>query len=406
MPTISELGQRVKARHPGVYDDLPDDEVGRRVQAKYPGKYDDFADSGQVAMSPLAAPRAATEAAPEDPFTATLGRVAVESLPSTVGFLGESIGTLGGYPGRIGGATAGGSLGEGVREILQGGPLSPRDIAQAGAEQGAYSVAGGALAKAGSKFAGGLMRGALRIGKPIEGEVKIGSELFPDPVPTLLADKVKASPKGAVKIRGLRKEAGEDIGGLIESESGRELSTRGALKHAKEMLLDESIPKAERAKIFNDLVTFYREKGAKMDPDLMQRVKRRYGGIYKGWNKGRDPLTEPIRGEMAGRISQGAQEELEQIPGMRQLNKRYQTLKGAQKAVERSVNRPEPDWEIQKPGTLPLLRGVLGNRGLNSGAAIALAGPKWQTLFRQSPRLAMELWNELTYRAEPDATYQ
>jgi hypothetical protein len=32
-----ELGQRVKAKYPGIYDDLADDEVGRRLKAKYPG---------------------------------------------------------------------------------------------------------------------------------------------------------------------------------------------------------------------------------------------------------------------------------------------------------------------------------------------------------------------------------
>jgi hypothetical protein len=38
---ISDLGRKVKAKYPGVYDDLPDAEVGRRVRAKYP-EYSDF----------------------------------------------------------------------------------------------------------------------------------------------------------------------------------------------------------------------------------------------------------------------------------------------------------------------------------------------------------------------------
>lgn len=40
--TISDLGKRVKAKYPGTYDDLADDEVGRKVQSKFPGSYDDF----------------------------------------------------------------------------------------------------------------------------------------------------------------------------------------------------------------------------------------------------------------------------------------------------------------------------------------------------------------------------
>lgn len=45
MPTINDLGQKVKAKYPGVYDDLSDAEVGSKVKAKFPGAYDDFTDA-------------------------------------------------------------------------------------------------------------------------------------------------------------------------------------------------------------------------------------------------------------------------------------------------------------------------------------------------------------------------
>lgn len=41
--TIIDLGQKVKAKYPGTYDNLDDAEVGRRVQAKYP-QYSQFMD--------------------------------------------------------------------------------------------------------------------------------------------------------------------------------------------------------------------------------------------------------------------------------------------------------------------------------------------------------------------------
>lgn len=47
MPTIIDLGQKVKQKYPGVYDDLSDNEVGQKVKQKYPGSYDDFADVEQ-----------------------------------------------------------------------------------------------------------------------------------------------------------------------------------------------------------------------------------------------------------------------------------------------------------------------------------------------------------------------
>jgi hypothetical protein len=51
MASISELGQRVKAKYPGSYDDMDDASVGRAVQAKFPGQYDDFTDGPQMIAS-------------------------------------------------------------------------------------------------------------------------------------------------------------------------------------------------------------------------------------------------------------------------------------------------------------------------------------------------------------------
>ncbi len=45
MPTILDLGQRVKAKYPGQYDDLSDVDLGRKVKAKYAQEYSDFTDA-------------------------------------------------------------------------------------------------------------------------------------------------------------------------------------------------------------------------------------------------------------------------------------------------------------------------------------------------------------------------
>ena len=44
MPTVIDLGQKVKQKYPGSYDDLSDLELGQRTKTKYPGSYDDFTD--------------------------------------------------------------------------------------------------------------------------------------------------------------------------------------------------------------------------------------------------------------------------------------------------------------------------------------------------------------------------
>lgn len=46
MPTVEDLGRKIKAKYPGKYDDMSDAEVGRRVKTKYPGAYDDFVETG------------------------------------------------------------------------------------------------------------------------------------------------------------------------------------------------------------------------------------------------------------------------------------------------------------------------------------------------------------------------
>jgi hypothetical protein len=45
LPTVEDLGRNAKAKYPGAYDDVPDDELGRRIKTKYPGAYDDYADA-------------------------------------------------------------------------------------------------------------------------------------------------------------------------------------------------------------------------------------------------------------------------------------------------------------------------------------------------------------------------
>lgn len=50
MATIIDLGQKVKAKYPGQYDDLSDEEVGRKVKAKYPTEYADFSDTQKTSV--------------------------------------------------------------------------------------------------------------------------------------------------------------------------------------------------------------------------------------------------------------------------------------------------------------------------------------------------------------------
>ena len=341
-------------------------------------------------------------------FTLGARNRALSFLPAAGGVVGGMAGAAGGPWGAIAGAGAGGAAGEGLREALMGEAVDPTRIGMEGGGQALGQGIGGLAAKGAAKLARPIMRNALRLGKPIGGQVKVGSELYPDPVETTLLENIQTNPKGAVKAGSLKRATGEDIGSLLRKEAaaGTEIKTSETLRYAKELLKDKSLPAKEKAKVFNELMTFYRDKGARMDPELAQAVKRRYGGKYKNWNKGKDPLTDPIEGAVAGEISRGAGEELNKIPGMAGLNQRYAALKGAEKATEKAVRRPDPLWQVQAPSTYPILRGLLGNKSLNSRVAIKLADPSVQEALRQTPRAIVELLEQLAYSDEPDATGQ
>ncbi len=80
MANVAELGQKVKGKYPGQYDDLPDDEVGRRLKAKFPGAYDDFSDDAPKAQ-PQAQPPA--PAAPQsESLMSRAGKIAGSVIPS------------------------------------------------------------------------------------------------------------------------------------------------------------------------------------------------------------------------------------------------------------------------------------------------------------------------------------
>lgn len=79
MPTVAELGQKIKAKYPGSYDDLADDQLGLKIQAKFPGSYDDFAPAAS-AKAPIAAglqqtpaPWGMPSAGPHKTFADTFG---------------------------------------------------------------------------------------------------------------------------------------------------------------------------------------------------------------------------------------------------------------------------------------------------------------------------------------------
>lgn len=72
--TVTDLGQLVKTKYPGQYDDLDNADLGRRVKAKYPGAYDDFGDVTQVPAQSVS-----------PSWSQRLGLTGAENAPLSVG---------------------------------------------------------------------------------------------------------------------------------------------------------------------------------------------------------------------------------------------------------------------------------------------------------------------------------
>lgn len=163
--TITDLGKKVKAKHPGQYDDLPDDEVGRRVKAKFPGDYDDFEDHPVTpGMERLGGvPPGPVPITEVNPMASRMTKTPGWDDPATVGsgvkmaaqFLASPITGILSAPGQIidwakrGGHNAGPS----------GGFLSEDPFGMA------Y---GNALAATGAESGNTIKQGAQRVGKVID----------------------------------------------------------------------------------------------------------------------------------------------------------------------------------------------------------------------------------------------
>jgi len=390
VPTVAELGQRVKAKHPGAYDDLPDDELGRRVKAKYPGSYDDFIDT-----TPMASQNATLIRTPSP----VLG-----ALPTIGGMIGGLAGgAVGGIPGAVAGAAGLGAIGEAGRRLGRGLPIGFQNIGAGAAEQAAYELAGQGLGRAAAGAARPLMRRALGVGQALQ-------KTFPDVTETVLREGIPVSQGGVAKANALREASARALNDLLSQARtrGTMLNTRRVTLPVRELLRSNVIPDEEKAAIAQKLVRFLGDKTARMDPVLLKEIKQFYQNraaqAYRGLEAGGMPeALGPTQG-FSKAIATGARRQLETIPGVAAQEANTRNLIGAQKAIERAVGRQPRAIQLHVPGTY--LGPLLGGRTTLSGAALLLDSPAMHAFMRQSPRGAALLIKELIQSSEPDATNQ
>lgn len=335
-------------------------------------------------------------------FMAGLRGRALEALPSAGGFVGGlGGGFLGGIPGAIGGAAAGGALGEGIRQGASGRPISPLGIAGRGAEQGAYEALGAGIAGGAAGLARPIMRRALGVGRALP------VNQFGDVAATALREGVGISPKGIAKIARLRGESSQALANMLAEArtKGVLLNTRAVTQHVRSLLRSNVIPEEEKADITRRLLNFLDDKTARIDPVTLKEIKRfwqnRATAAYKA-APGIMSEALPSQARFAEQLARGAQRELEKIPGVGAREARTQALIGAQRAVEKAYTRPARAIEFHKPGSYPTP--FLNSPRAVSNYALFLNSPHFRAFSRQFPRAAMQIFQQLTYEAQPDQT--
>lgn len=329
------------------------------------------------------------------PLATRLRNRAVAELPNIGGFAGGIGGAmLGGVPGGIGGAAVGGAAGEAAQQAILGHPLDAGRIATQGAAQGAYEVAGGAIAKVAGKAARPVMRRALGVGKSILKD-------FPDAVETTLKNRIPVSAKGAAKATRLREGSAAALTRLLEdaSKKGTTFKTSEVTRHVKELLDNNALPDEDWKKLSKQLSAFVIQHGKSIEPTLLQDIKRLYA--ERASYATAIGKAKSNKAEFSEAIAKGARRELEKIPGVAEQNRTTQSLIGAERAVQDAHMRAARPFEIHKPGSYPLVN----NPHVTSRVAIVMADPGFQRLLKQSPRSAAFLL-QLMQSDQPDATDQ
>lgn len=380
-----------------------DEEIAASLAAKRAAGLNVFVDRAEVIAVRSSAPTANN---PFQPGYNPGPTAAQESgVGADIGILPAVGGAIGGLAGggegplAIGGATIGGGLGEGARQLFGGGPFSAKRIGLEAAGQGGAQAVGGLLAKGAGALAKPLMRRALAVGRSLPG--------FSNTAETALQEGVAASKGGLAKAHRLGEESAQALEAILAEAraTGKPLNTRRVLQPVRNLLRSNVIPEEDKAAIMRKLVSFLGDKTARIDPLVLQEIKQYWGqrakSIYSLAGRRLSGTAKLAIAPFETALTTGARRQLETIPGVAGQNLRTQNLMGVERAVERAVTRPPRAIELHKPGTYS--GPILGGSHALSRAALFLNSPLFKAVLRQSPRAAVAMIYDLG-QSEPDQT--
>lgn len=342
------LAQKIRAKFPGVYDDMDDAALERAVLAKYP-EYADLSqpDKPQSSAAPSLADQLIADN-PALPLTARAGawmlRMAKANPVQTGAMIGGTLASLptagASFPLAMAATGAGGALGAGAGQLASGQRPDLGTMAKEGALSAAGEGVGRGVVAGGKLLARGLYRaGAL----PINQLMKYG-----DLIDVGLQEGVPVSKAGLAKAGALAAERQAEKAAAIQAADQRVVHSAKAVANtaagpltrtSRELVeagLDDPLP-ALQAKL--DLFEKANPPGT-LTPSIAERIKGtiddRAGGAFKKI-RGRDVLT-PDEQYLVQMTKTLGDAQSAAVPGYREMNKGIMDAQGLKKMIGRRVN--------------------------------------------------------------------
>ncbi len=381
--TVLELGQKVKQKYPGQYDDLPDDEVGRRVKSKFPGQYDDFADTGPA--GPPRQPSLMDRAASYLPSPHTIATVGGAAIGGAIGGLGGTVlGTpLGAVPGAALGGAAGASIGESVYQLgshLMGSPDAPQTGGESLRENMKAQIQGGmqeALpAIVNTKLPGALERSAARNIEQTVRPMGMGAkEAVQEAAPQVARDYPIAASSSGLRLRvgDISKKANDAVNAAYQGVSQRFRNTRfdGAkLADLVESRADQYVLNGQPIVGKESQVSAYKEiadwlrQNKNFSIEDFRKVKQNWDDVIN-WNRFSDAATkDPAKAQAMETASNMVRDTIHKtFPSLAKADKEsslWATMSAAAKASD-----------IRGVGSEPIQK-LLQRHGLAAGAGAGI----------------------------------
>jgi hypothetical protein len=427
MPTIEELGKKVKAKYPGQYDDMPDAQVGQRVKAKYPGAYDDFTDAPQASapaersaggfLSNVAssagklvtdtasaiahpvdtamgigklavglAPGAAAiqsmipgEQPPEQAVNALTDFVkqrygGIEEFKKTayedpVGMLADISTLLSGSGAVLKGASVGGKVAQaGKVAATVGDAINPIRAAAAPVK----AVARGAVKAAGSVTGIDSLAPERLYQSALKPRLGMGPEKVREVVQTGLREGIPVSKEGLAQVQDLMDGINQEIAGKITAKAaaGAKVSSADVatkLDDVRAFFKDTVAPQGMLKEIDALQKQFQAAHGKTIPVDKAQKLKQNtYVLLKRAYG---EMKSAQVEGQKA--LARGLKDEIVKIvPEVADLNARESKLIGLESALERYVAR-EGNHQLTGIGTPIAAGGVKAVTGSTAVSAVA-----------------------------------